>query len=71
MLDKEEKKLLDAHREEVEEVLQDTPNGLRKMGVYLLLAILMLLFIGSWYFKSPQIIECEVAITSSTPPGRD
>ena len=71
MLDKEEeKKLLYAHSEEVEEVLQNTPNGLRKMGVYLLLAILILLFIGSWYFKSPQIIECEVAITSSTPPAQ-
>lgn len=71
MLDKkEERKLLYAHSEEVEEVLQDTPKGLRKMGVYLLLAILMLLLIGSWYFKSPQIIECEVVITSSTPPAQ-
>lgn len=71
MLDKkEEKELLYAHSEEVEEVLQDTPKGLRKIGVYLLLAILMLLLIGSWYFKSPQIIECEVAITSSTPPAQ-
>lgn len=70
MLDKKEKELLYAHSEEVEEVLQETPKGMRKMGIYLLLAILMLLLLGSWYFKSPQIIECEVTITSSTPPAQ-
>ena len=54
--------------EEVQEVLGWVPPWILRAGISVLFMIVIVLFIGSWFYKYPDIIEAPLIVTSYSPP---
>jgi len=65
----EELKKIEIRSEEVQEILGYVPHWIVKSGIGLIFALVILLFIGSWYFKYPDIISSPISITTENPPA--
>ena len=69
-----EKDVLTSHKqielrsEEVQEVLGQVPPWILRSGITALFIIVIVLLIGSWFYKYPDIIEAPLIITSNNPP---
>lgn len=68
MPDKQEKKP-ELRSEEVEDILGRVPGWITRNGIILLLLILVLIFIGSWAYRIPDVKEATVSVTSIKPPA--
>lgn len=55
--------------EDVQEVLGSVPPWILRWGISLLAGILLLLIVGSWVFKYPDIITAPMVLTTTTPPA--
>ena len=64
----EVKKLPELRSEEVQEVLGWVPPWILRSGITVLFCIVIVLFIGSWFYKYPDIIEAPLIVTSHNPP---
>jgi multidrug resistance efflux pump len=64
-MEKEKKK---NYSENVLEILTDMPSWIIRNGIAVMLAILILLFIMSYFVKYPDIINSRIKITSEQPP---
>jgi len=62
------KKLPELRSEEVQEVLGWVPPWILRAGITVLFMIVIILFIGSWFYKYPDIIEAPLIVTSYNPP---
>jgi len=62
------KKLPELRSEEVQEVLGWVPPWILRAGITVLFIILIVLLIGSWFYKYPDIIEAPLLVTSYNPP---
>jgi len=62
------KKLPELRSEEVQEVLGWIPPWILRAGISVLFLIVIVLFIGSWFYKYPDIIEAPLMVTSYNPP---
>ena len=62
------KKLPELRSEEVQEVLGWVPPWILRAGISVLFVILIVLLIGSWFYKYPDIIEAPLVVTSYNPP---
>jgi len=62
------KKLPELRSEEVQEVLGWVPPWILRAGITVLFLIVIILFIGSWFYKYPDIIEAPMIVTSHNPP---
>lgn len=62
------KKLPELRSEEVQEVLGWVPPWILRTGISVLFMIVIMLFIGSWFYKYPDIIEAPLVVTSYNPP---
>jgi len=69
-MDKVEKqeKDIELRSEEVQEVLGRVPSWILRRGIFLLVVFVFVLIIGSWFYKSPEIIKSTLVLTSDTPP---
>ncbi len=65
----EEINKIEIRSEEVQEILGYVPHWIVKSGIGLIFALVILLFIGSWYFKYPDIISSPISITTENPPA--
>ena len=54
--------------EEVQETLGWIPPWILRAGISVLFCIVIILFIGSWFYKYPDIIEAPLIVTSYSPP---
>ena len=54
--------------DEVQEVLGWIPSWILRCGIAVLFIIVIALFIGSWFYKYPDIIEAPLIVTSYNPP---
>ena len=54
--------------EEVQEVLGWIPPWILRSGITVLFFTVIALFVGSWFFKYPDIIEAPLLVTSFQPP---
>ena len=59
---------IELRSEEVQEVLGWVPPWILRAGITVLFLIVIILFIGSWYYKYPDIIEAPLIVTSYNPP---
>ncbi|MCX6239524.1 MAG: HlyD family efflux transporter periplasmic adaptor subunit [Bacteroidia bacterium] len=59
---------LEAHSEEVEEIMSFIPNRVIRWGLTVIFAVLASLLIGSYCFKSPEIIIAPMILTTKNPP---
>ena len=62
-------KLIELYSEEVQEILGKPPKGILSWGMTLLFSVVLLLFIGSWLFKYPDIIVSEITVTTENVPA--
>ncbi len=67
-LDKKEYKEVELHSEEVQEVMNRVPSWILRWGITVLFIILLVLFIGCYFFKYPDALTASVTITTTTPP---
>jgi len=61
-------KEVELRSEEVQEVMGSTPSWILRRGITLLALIVVILLVGSWIFKYPEIISAPLVLTTSTPP---
>jgi HlyD family secretion protein len=61
-------KEVELRSEEVQEVMGSTPSWILRRGITLLALIVVILLVGSWLFKYPEIITAPLVLTTATPP---
>ncbi len=59
---------LEAHSEEVEAIMSFIPNRVIRWGLTVIFTMFSALLIGSYYFKSPEIIRAPMILTKKNPP---
>jgi HlyD family secretion protein len=62
-------KEIELRSEEVQEVLGSVPSWILRRGITLLALIVVVLLVGSWLFKYPEIISAPLVLTTATPPA--
>jgi multidrug resistance efflux pump len=55
--------------EEVQEVMNQVPPWILRRGITALFIIVLLLLVGSWFFKYPDVIQAQITVTSLEPPA--
>ena len=60
---------IEIRSDEVQEILGYIPHWVIRSGITVIFAIVVMLFIGSWYFKYPDIISSSIIITTENPPA--
>jgi len=56
--------------EEVQDILTSVPNWMIRWGNSLILLLLVLFILMSWFIKYPDIINTEVIVTTEIPPEK-
>ena len=59
---------IETRSEEVQDLLGRVPSWITRNGILLIMALLLVLIAGSWFFKYPDIITAQVIVTSDNPP---
>jgi len=59
---------IELRSEEVQEILSRPPHALIRYGISVICAVIIVLFIGSFFFRYPDVVEGDVVITSENPP---
>ena len=54
--------------EEVQEILSRPPHALIRYGITVISSVLILLFVGSFFFRYPDVVSGDVTITTENPP---
>jgi multidrug resistance efflux pump len=62
-------KAIELYTEEVEEILGTPPGWILSWGIILLFSIIVILFLGSWLFKYPDIIVSDITVTTENVPA--
>lgn len=63
-----ERSELEAHSEEVDEIMSFIPNRIIRWGLTVIFALFFALLMGSYFFKSPEIIRAPMILTKKNPP---
>jgi multidrug resistance efflux pump len=65
----EEINKIEIRSEQVQEILGYIPHWIIRSGIEVIFVVLLLLFIGSWFFKYPDIISSSISVTTENPPA--
>ncbi len=57
------------HSDEIQDVLGRQPKGILRWGLLIIVLILLIILIGSWFFTYPDIIPATLEVTSENPPA--
>lgn len=57
-----------SHSEDVQEVLSDVPNWILRWGITLVFIIVVVILVGSYFFKYPDTISANMTLTGTIPP---
>lgn len=60
-------KPVELRSEELHEVLGSVPAWILRRGIYLVGVIVVILLVGSWFFKYPEIISSTMVLSGTTP----
>lgn len=60
---------IELRSEEVQEVMNHIPAWIIRWGITVLLSIVVLLLVGSYWFKYPDVVEAEILVSTQTPPA--
>jgi multidrug efflux pump subunit AcrA (membrane-fusion protein) len=63
-------KEIELRSEEVQDILTRVPHWMIRWGNVLVLALLLMVFVGSWLIQYPDIIKTDIVITTATPPEK-
>jgi len=59
---------IELRSEEVQEILSRPPHSLVRYGISIICGVILTLFIGSFFFRYPDIVQGDVIITTENPP---
>jgi HlyD family secretion protein len=65
----EEGKPIELRSEELHEVLGSIPSWILRRGITLIGIIVIILLVGSWFFKYPDTLPTTMVLTGKTPPA--
>lgn len=65
-----EENKIELRSEEVQDIMSRPPASLVRYGITVIAAVALLLVVGSFIFRYPDVIEGTVTITGQTPPNR-
>lgn len=65
-----EKKQIELRSEEVQEILTRVPNWMIRWGNVVILSLLVMVLMISWFIKYPDLITTQIIITTQTPPEK-
>lgn len=65
-----ENKQIELRSEEVQEILTRVPNWMIRWGNVVILLLLVIMLMISWFIKYPDIITTQIIITTQTPPEK-
>ena len=60
---------IELRSEEFQEVLSSVPPWILRWGISTLAIIVVILLVGSAFFKYPDVLSSQVVLTGSTPPA--
>lgn len=60
---------IEIRSEEVQEIMGYIPHWLIRWGISIFFAVIFLVFVGSWFFKYPDIISSSIVVTTTNPPA--
>jgi len=60
---------IDVRSDEVQEILGIIPHWIIRTGILLIVSIIVIVLIGSWFFKYPDIIPANVIVSTEYPPS--
>jgi multidrug resistance efflux pump len=60
--------VIELRSEEVQEILSRPPHALIRYGISVICGVMIILFIGSFFFRYPDMVQGEVVITTENPP---
>jgi len=60
---------IEIRSEEVQEILGATPSWILRAGITTILLVVIVLLIGSWFFKYPDIIQARITLSTENPPA--
>jgi len=55
--------------DEVQEILSRPPAWIVRWGTTLIVAVIVLLLLGSWFFKYPDVVHSKIVVTTENPPA--
>jgi hypothetical protein len=58
----------ETHSEEVDEIMSFIPHRVIRWGLTIIFGVIASLLIGSYFFKSPEIIKAPMILTTKNPP---
>jgi len=58
----------EVHSEEIQDLMGFIPKGVVRWGLTVLFLILLSIVVGSFFFKSPEIISAPMVLTTENPP---
>lgn len=67
--DKPDYKEIELRSEEVQEVMSRMPPWILRSGMTVMFCVVLVLLIGSFIFKYPDVVQAEVVITTLDPPA--
>lgn len=62
---------IELRSEQVKDILTKIPHWLIRVGSLLILLLILLVFILSWYIQYPDIISSEAVLTTQIPPQKE
>ena len=60
--------LIELRSDEVQEILSRPPHALVRYGISIICGVIVILFVGSFFFKYPDVVQGDVVITTENPP---
>lgn len=62
-------KNIELHHKEVEDILGKVPGWITRNGIVLFCFLVLLLLVGSWVFKYPDVKRAGILVTTMNPPA--
>ena len=56
------------YSDEIQEIMGKIPGKILKIGLSIIFGTILLLLVGSYFFKYPEIISCPITLTTINPP---
>lgn len=56
------------YSEEVQDIMGQIPGRILRVGMMIIFGIMLLLLLGSYFFRYPEIVSCPIVLTTINPP---
>ncbi|OFX84536.1 MAG: hypothetical protein A2W99_02645 [Bacteroidetes bacterium GWF2_33_16] len=65
----EKLKEIELRSNDVQEILSRPPKWIVRWGITIIILVVLIIIIGSWFFKYPDIITAKIVLTTENPPA--